>query len=59
MGDLSPNSQKQFAKISGLIQGVNAKHHAIYCFYSVLSVVNCIFQDELGGLTAGKRDMSL
>ncbi len=47
MGDLSPNSQRQFAAIYDLTQRVNAKYHAIYCFYSVLSVnsvVNCFFQ---------------
>jgi hypothetical protein len=44
MGDLSPNSQRQFAVIYGLTHRVNAKHHAIYGFYSVFSVnsvVNC------------------
>jgi hypothetical protein len=39
----SPHSQKQFAKIYGLTQGVNAKYHAIYGFYSVNSMVNCFF----------------
>jgi hypothetical protein len=46
MGDLSPNSQRQFAEIHGLPQRVNGKYHAIYCFYSVFSVnsvVNCFF----------------
>jgi hypothetical protein len=43
MGDLSPNSQRLFAEIYDLIQQVNAKYHAIYCFYSVFSVVNYFF----------------